>query len=72
MTTANTRESLAENLDMIGGYAAEAGRELPPDFEVCLYYNIHVCEDREKGLDEVAAYLRDYYGVDYDREFLER
>ena len=53
-------------------YADEEGRPLPDDFEVCLYYNIRVTQDREKGIEETAAYLKDYYGVQYDREFLER
>lgn len=72
MTTANTVESLQENLAEIHQYADQAGRDLGEDFEVCLYYNIHVTEDREAGMATTAAYLRDYYGVDYDREFLER
>lgn len=72
MTTANTVESLGENLEAIERYAAEGSRELPANFEVCLYYNIRVTEDRERGLDTTAAYLREYYGVDYDRDFLER
>ena len=72
MTTANTVESLTENLADIHRYAAELGRDLAQDFEVCLYYNIHVTDDREAGMATTAAYLRDYYGVDYDRDFLER
>ncbi len=72
MTTANTVESLRENLADIHRYADDAGRELGDDFEVCLYYNIHVCDDRNAGLETTAAYLRDYYGVDYDRDFIER
>ena len=37
-----------------------------------MYYNIHVTEDRDAGLNTTATYLREYYGVDYDRDFLER
>lgn len=47
MTTMNTPESFAANLQAIRQYAAEEGRELPPDFEACLYYNININEDRE-------------------------
>ncbi len=72
MTTANTIDSLGENLDAIRRYAEEQSRTLPDDFEVCLYYNIRVDDDREAGLTVTAGYLRDYYGVDYEREFLER
>lgn len=72
MTTANTPESFAANLAAIRRYGVEEGRPLVDGFEACLYYNIHVTDDRERGLEEVASYLRDYYGVDYDRAFLER
>lgn len=72
MTTANTVESLRENLADVHRYADAAGRDLGDDFEVCLYYNIHVTDDREAGMQTTADYLRDYYGVDYDRDFLER
>ena len=72
MTTANTIDSVGENLDAIRRYAEEESRTLPDDFEVCLYYNIRVDDDREAGLAVAADYLRDYYGVDYERDFLER
>ncbi len=72
MTTANTPQSLATNLAAIRRYADEEGRPLEESFEACLYYNIHVTEDRERGMEEVASYLKAYYGVDYDRAFLDR
>ena len=72
MTTANTPASFAANLDAIRTYAAEEGRALGEGFEACLYYNIHVTDDPDRGMDQVAAYLKDYYGVDYDRGFLDR
>ncbi len=72
MTTANTPDSFAANLAAIRGYGVEEGRSLKEGFEACLYYNIHVNDERERGLAEVSDYLKDYYGVSYDREFLER
>ena len=72
MTTANTVESLRENLAFIEQCARTCGRPLARDFEVCLYYNIHVNDDREAGLTSARDYLRAYYGVEYPREFLER
>ena len=72
MTTANTPSSFSANLDAIRRYADEEGRPLDSRFEACLYYNIHVTDDRDRGMDEVASYLKDYYGVEYDRTFLER
>uniref|UniRef100_A0A7C3ARS1 LLM class flavin-dependent oxidoreductase n=1 Tax=Thermorudis sp. TaxID=1969470 RepID=A0A7C3ARS1_9BACT len=72
MTTMNTPESFAANLQAIRQYAAEEGRELPPDFEACLYYNINVNADREAAFQEAKRYLDAYYGVDYDRALVER
>lgn len=72
MTTMNTPESFAANLQAIRQYAAEEGRELLPDFEACLYYNINVNEDREAAFQEAKRYLDAYYGVDYDRALVER
>ena len=72
MSTANTPESFATNLAAIRRYGVEEGRPVGDGFEACLFYNIHVAEDRERGIEEVASYLKDYYGVDYDRAFLQR
>ena len=71
MTTDNTPESLAENLATIRRYAREEGRELGPDFEVALYYNINVNEDYEAGLQESKRFLDVYYTTDFTRERLE-
>ena len=71
MTTANTIDSVGEKLALVVDAVVES-RTLPDDFEVCLYYNIRVDNDRDAGLIVAADYLRDYYGVDYEREFLER
>lgn len=72
MTTANTVASLKQNLADIYRYADEAGRELADDFEVCLYYNIRVGAEREATIKQSAEYLHAYYGVEYERDFLER
>ena len=72
MTTANTPDSFAANLADIRRYAAEEGRPLGDGFEACLYYNIYVTDDRARGMEEVASYLAEYYGVEYDRGFLDR
>uniref|UniRef100_A0A831T7Y2 LLM class flavin-dependent oxidoreductase n=1 Tax=Thermorudis peleae TaxID=1382356 RepID=A0A831T7Y2_9BACT len=72
MTTMNTPESFAANLQAIEQYAREEGRELGPDFEACLYYNINVNADREAAFQEAKRYLDAYYGVDYDRALVER
>ena len=37
------------------------GRELGDDFEVCVYYNINVNENREAALAESKRFLDDYY-----------
>ena len=72
MTTANTPDTLAAHVATIKRYQAEAGRTPEDHFEACLYYNIHVTEDPDRGMEEVLSYMRDYYGTDYDREFLQR
>jgi alkanesulfonate monooxygenase SsuD/methylene tetrahydromethanopterin reductase-like flavin-dependent oxidoreductase (luciferase family) len=71
MTTGNTPESLAENLATIRQYAREEGRELGPDFEVALYYNINVNEDYEAAFQESKRFLDTYYTTDYSRAHLE-
>ena len=72
MSTANTPEGFATNLAAIRRYGDEEGRPVGEGFEASLYYNIHVTDDRDRGMHEVASYLRDYYSVDYDPAFLER
>lgn len=71
MTTGKTPEDLRNSVEMIRGYGREIGRDLGPGFEVCLYYNINVNEDREAALAESKRFLDSYYTVDYSREFLE-
>lgn len=72
VTTANTPDSLAGALATIKQYREEENRSPENEFEACLYYNIHVTEDPERGMEEVASYMRDYYGTEYDRGFLQR
>jgi len=71
MTTGNTPDSFAQHLATIHRYASEAGRELGPQFEACLYYNINVNEDREAAFAESKQFLDSYYSVDYPRPYLE-
>ena len=72
MTTGATPETLHKSIEMIKGYAREAGRVLPSQFEICLYYNINVNEDREAAVAESKRFLDAYYTTDYGRDFLER
>ncbi|MCC2627119.1 MAG: class flavin-dependent oxidoreductase [Thermomicrobiales bacterium] len=71
MTTRNTPASFADNLAAIRRYAREEGRELAPGFEACLYYNINVNEDSAAAFAESKRFLDAYYGVDYDRAFIQ-
>jgi alkanesulfonate monooxygenase SsuD/methylene tetrahydromethanopterin reductase-like flavin-dependent oxidoreductase (luciferase family) len=71
MTTGNTPESLEQNIEKIRQYAREEGRELGPDFQVALYYNINVNEDYEAAFQESKRFLDVYYTTDYSREYLE-
>lgn len=71
MTTGKTPAQVREGLDKINGYARELGRTLDDKFEVCVYYNINVNENREAALAESKKFLDSYYTVDYHRDFLE-
>jgi alkanesulfonate monooxygenase SsuD/methylene tetrahydromethanopterin reductase-like flavin-dependent oxidoreductase (luciferase family) len=72
MVTAVPPAVVAEYLDEIRGYAQEEiGRPLTEDFEVAVYYNINVNEDREAGLAESKRFLDAYYTTDFDRDYLE-
>ncbi len=70
MTTGKTPEDLRESLAMIKGFAKEMGRTLGDDFEVALYYNINVNEDRNAAFAESKKFLDTYYTVDYAPAFL--
>jgi alkanesulfonate monooxygenase SsuD/methylene tetrahydromethanopterin reductase-like flavin-dependent oxidoreductase (luciferase family) len=70
MTTGKTPEDLSRSLEMIRGYARELGRPLRPSFEVALYYNINVNEDRHAALAESKRFLDTYYSVDYSTQFI--
>ena len=65
MTTFQPPEIVREYRAEIGRYAAEAGRELPDNFETAVYYNINVNEDRSAALAETKRYLDAYYTTDY-------
>ncbi len=70
MTTGKTPVDLHKSLELIKGFAKEMGRELAADFEVALYYNINVNEDRDAAFAESKKFLDTYYTVNYAPEFL--
>ncbi len=70
MTTGKTPEDLRRSLDLIKGFATEMGRPLGDDFEVALYYNINVNEDRDAAFAESKKFLDTYYTVNYAPEYL--
>ena len=70
MTTFQPPAIVEEYMADIRRYAAEEGRELPDDFEVCVYYNINVNDDRAAALDESRRYLEAYYNTEYSDEML--
>lgn len=72
MTTGKTPEETRWSIEKIRQYAADEGRALPDDFEVCVYYNINVNENRQAAFEESKKFLDTYYGVDYSRDYLER
>ena len=72
MTTLNTPASFGDHLTTIREYAAEEGRDLPAEFEACLYYNINVNPDRQAAMLESKRFLDTYYSVDYSQEVIAR
>jgi alkanesulfonate monooxygenase SsuD/methylene tetrahydromethanopterin reductase-like flavin-dependent oxidoreductase (luciferase family) len=70
MTTFKSPEDVQTSLAMIGEYAREMGHELKPDFEVAVYHNINVDEDRDRAFAEAKRFLDRYYSVDYRQDML--
>jgi alkanesulfonate monooxygenase SsuD/methylene tetrahydromethanopterin reductase-like flavin-dependent oxidoreductase (luciferase family) len=70
MTTFKPPADIRRSLEMIRGYAGDYGRTLGDHFEVCVYHNINVNENREAALEESKRFLDAYYGVDYHRDAL--
>jgi alkanesulfonate monooxygenase SsuD/methylene tetrahydromethanopterin reductase-like flavin-dependent oxidoreductase (luciferase family) len=71
MTTRKSPEDVETSLAMIRSYGREMGREPKPDFEVAIYHNINVDEDRDRAFAEAKRFLDNYYSVDYPRDALE-
>ena len=71
MTTFQPPAIVEEYMADIRRYADEDGRELPDDFEVAVYYNINVNDDRQAALDESRKYLEAYYTTTYTDEALD-
>ncbi|MGO9607430.1 MAG: LLM class flavin-dependent oxidoreductase [Candidatus Binataceae bacterium] len=71
MTTGKTPDDLRASLELIRGFAREMGRTLDDNFEVAVYYNINVNEDRDAAFAESKKFLDAYYTVDYTPAFLD-
>ena len=72
MTTFKSPEEVQTSLAMIRGYAREMRHELTTGFEVVIYHNINVNEDRDAALAESKRFLDSYYSVDYRPDMLQR
>jgi alkanesulfonate monooxygenase SsuD/methylene tetrahydromethanopterin reductase-like flavin-dependent oxidoreductase (luciferase family) len=70
MTTFKSPEDVQTSLAMIRQYAREMGHELKPDFEVAIYHNINVDENRDRAFAEAKRFLDSYYSVDYRQDML--
>ena len=57
MTTFKSPEDVQTSLAMIHGYSREMGHELKSDFEVAIYHNINVNEDRDRAFAEAKRFL---------------
>ena len=71
MTTWKSPSEVRQSLQLIDSYARDEGRSLSDQFEVCIYYNININENRELALAESKRFLDSYYSVNYHPEFLE-
>jgi alkanesulfonate monooxygenase SsuD/methylene tetrahydromethanopterin reductase-like flavin-dependent oxidoreductase (luciferase family) len=71
MTTLKSPPEVRQSIKMIHDYAADEGRSLGEQFEVCVYYNINVNDNRDIALDESKRFLDSYYSVNYHRELIE-
>jgi alkanesulfonate monooxygenase SsuD/methylene tetrahydromethanopterin reductase-like flavin-dependent oxidoreductase (luciferase family) len=60
MTTWKSAEDVQTSLAMIRGYSREMGHELKPDFEIAIYHNINVNEDRDRAFAESKRFLDSY------------
>jgi alkanesulfonate monooxygenase SsuD/methylene tetrahydromethanopterin reductase-like flavin-dependent oxidoreductase (luciferase family) len=70
MTTFKSPAEAQTSLAMIREYAREMGNELKPDFEVAIYHNINIDEDRDRAFAEAKQFLDSYYSVDYRQDML--
>jgi len=71
MTTWKSPAEVRQSIKMINDYANDEGRSLSGQFEVCIYYNINVNENRDLALSESKRFLDSYYSVNYHRDLLE-
>jgi alkanesulfonate monooxygenase SsuD/methylene tetrahydromethanopterin reductase-like flavin-dependent oxidoreductase (luciferase family) len=71
MTTRKSPQDVETSLAMIRAYAREMGRDVKPDFEVAIYHNINVDEDRERAFAESKRFLDSYYSVNFREDALE-
>jgi alkanesulfonate monooxygenase SsuD/methylene tetrahydromethanopterin reductase-like flavin-dependent oxidoreductase (luciferase family) len=70
MTTFKSPAEAQTSLAMIREYAREMGNELKLDFEVAIYHNINIDEDRDRAFAEAKQFLDSYYSVDYRQDML--
>ncbi|MFV0462069.1 MAG: LLM class flavin-dependent oxidoreductase [Nostocoides sp.] len=68
--THTSAQGVARGRELIGEYAAAAGRELGRDFDVCVVMNIAVAETEEAGFLEAKRFLEAHSATTYDRDFL--
>ena len=71
MTTLKTPDEIRTSLELIRGYAQELDRKLPAEFEVAVYYNINVNENRETAFTESKRFIDTYYNVNWPRGVIE-
>ena len=71
MTISRPPALFADNLADIRRYAHAMDRELPANFEACLYVDININDDHEEAFRECKQFLDSYYEHDFTRAEVE-
>ncbi|MFQ5830838.1 MAG: LLM class flavin-dependent oxidoreductase [Candidatus Methylomirabilia bacterium] len=67
MTTLVTPEEFREGWERVRG-ALRAAKRDPDQFPNCLYFNVHIGEDRARAYEESKKFIDLYYMTDYPKE----
>ena len=67
MTTLVTPQGFRESWERVRAALAAQGRD-PDGFATCLYFNVHIGEDRARAFEESKKFIDTYYMTDFPKE----